>query len=475
MKPNVAVNVRGERVTILELEGRTLKLLQADQTAERLHLRHLEVREVPEGDVRAAAQTLREMAATLDHPVGRCVGIVPRSELVVRYAKLPSREPAELLRLATYQMHGELPFPVEQCIVTLQPLATDPDGTRVFLAAVHRPVVDRLVTLAQSAGLTLDGIAVSTEGVAWWATRLWSRLGVTPPRGWLFAAVAGETVELGIVVQGTLVFMRRTTMPELTPERLATILQETVAASVREPVEGRPDAALLIGAFPNPSVWEDRVEAAFGRPVSVVDPASSQLWDEPVATAAMELLHEVELVDLLGVATRPRQIALDLLPVEIKQERIRARERRVWGEVAGWAAAAVLIAGAVGAAGLGRSWWQVRQLETEIAQIESSAQAVQAQVKFVEQGIAARAQTGALLTLLAQTAAHMPGGVTWSSATLEAQGRLLMKGTAPDYETLFTTVSAVSGISGVRRAQVQSAIQRQAGQVEFEILVEGGR
>lgn len=472
MKPNVVVAVRGERVTIVGWEGRTLKLLQADQAAEQVHVRHLEVREVPEGDVAAAAQALRGMVATLDQPLGRCVAIVPRSEVLVRYAKLPSREPSELMALAAYQMHGELPFPVAQCVMTLQSLAVDSDGTRVFLVAVHRPVVDRLVTLARSAGLAPEAIAVSTEGVVLWATRLWGRLGTPPPRRWMVAAVAGDAVELGIVVEDHLVFMRRATVPELTPERVAAVLQETVAAYAREPLGTRPEAALVIGPFPNPVEWEAQLQHQFGRPVSVVDPASSQLWDEPVATAAMELLHEVELVDLLGVATRPRQLAMDLLPVEIKQERVRAQQQRVWQELLVWVGAGIAIAIGLGAAALAKPRQAVRQLEQEIAQLEPSAQAVQAQVRWLDAGLAARAQTARVVTVLSRVAAQMPAGVTWGAATVDPQGRLLVRGAAPSYDALFGTVSAVTGTAGVSQARLQSAFERQEGQVEFELVVE---
>lgn len=469
----VSAAVRRERVTILGWEGCVVKVLQADQAKERLRVRHLQVREVPEGDPVAAANALGEMVAALDRPMGRCLLVVPRSDVLVRYAKLPSRDPAELSNLATYQLHGELPFPVEECCVAVQPLAVDEDGTRAFLAVVHRPLVERLLTLAKSAGLVPEAIAVSTEGVALWAGRLWKPLGLTPPRGWAFAAVAGETVELGVVEQGTLVFMRRSTLPELTPDQLALLVQETVTAYRREPRGIAPEAALAIGTFAEPAAWETALRERLGWPVSVVDPASSQLWEEPLTTVSLELLHELGLVDLLGVATRPRQIALDLLPVDIKQERLQRELQRAWRGIGIWVGVGLGVVALTSALGVLHEWRRVRQLEVRVAQLEPQARRVQAQVALVEQGLAARRRTEQLLHLLTRAAAQMPAGLTWSTATLEAQGRFTIKGAARDYNGLFSTLAALSQVPGVWQAALQSAIERQAGQVEFELLIQG--
>lgn len=463
-----------ERVTILGVEGRLARLVQADHAAGSLRLRHVAVREVPEHDVAAATAVVKSLVATLDRPLGRCLLVVPRSEVLVRYVTLPATTPAELRRLATYQLHGELPFSLEECELAIQPLARDERGTHALVAVVHRPVVEPLLAVARGAGLAPEAITVSTEGAALWAGHLWDRLGTTPPSRWLFASVAGTTVELGIVEQGRLLFMRSGRLNEETPEALAQLIQETVTGCQRELVAATPEAALVIGALLDPADWETRLSVRLDRPVHVVDPASTALWEEPLATATLELLHEVPLTDLLGIASEPRQVALDLLPVAWQVERLAAQVRRVWRGTAMWLGGSVGVLAVAALVVLGQQWATVRRLEEEAARLESSAKAVQRTLASVERGLAARRRTAAMMRALHEAAARMPSGVRWSTAMLDDTGQLTLRGVAPGYPVLFEAVSALAALPGARGAEIRSAREPEPGRLDYELAVTVG-
>lgn len=463
---------RLERVTVVGREGVTLKVVQADRSATHFRVRRVAVRDVPEGaESKAAGETLKSVTATLDQPLGRCLLVVPRSEVLVRYTTLPTKSADELRTLAIYQMHGELPFPVEECELALQPLGTDDSGTHVCLVAVHRPVVDGMVTLARSAGLVPDGVAVSTEGAARWAMRLWGHLGAPAPAQWLFAAVAGRTVEVGIMVDGRPMFTRRGELPDSTPEALVQLIQETVSSYMRELTATPPTAVLVMGAFQDPAAWETTIAARLERPVHVVDPASARLWEAPVVAEALALLPSVEMVDLLGVASAPQPLVLDLLPVALKAERVAAQARRVWQATAVWAGVGVGCLALASAVAVGRQWLAVRDLRQQVAASEAPVKVVQAHVARLETALAVRRQTAAMLGAVTAAAAGMPPGVLWNAATVDADGRFQIKGVAADYPQLFEVVRALSGVPGGRDARVQSATERTPGRVEFDVAV----
>ncbi|MBI4314101.1 MAG: hypothetical protein HY594_04715 [Candidatus Omnitrophica bacterium] len=473
MKAKAAVRSKLERITLLGVEGKTLKLLQADQKAEQLHLRHVAVRHLQDKTGADLQESLQQMVQTLDKPWGRCVLIVPRNEVFVRYATLPSHQPSELLSLATYQLHGELPFPVEEFVLACQPLARDDAGTRVFITAIHRPVIDGLVRLSKSAGLTPDAVVVSTEGVALWAGRLWDKMNQTPPQSWCFAAATGESVELGIVVGDQLVSMRRVAWAGLDVTRLSALIQETVLAYSREPKGLPPQSVLVMGAFANPRDDEQLLEQQLGFPVNLVDPASTQFWDEPMTQATLELLHEVEMTDLLGVATRPRQIAFNLLPTEIRRQQQQAEIQAVLRNVYIWAGAGLLACVSLAAAVVAHERLQLRALERRVAESEPQARAVQTRFRLLGSGLQVQRHTQQMLQLLQDVTSGLPAGMTISIASLEPSGRLQIKGTAPSYDILFTTTSALSSRSGIRNVRLKSASERTPGQVEYELSVEG--
>jgi len=94
-------------------------------------------------------------------------------------------------------------------------------------------------------------------------------------------------------------------------------------------------------------------------------------------------------------------------------------------------------------------------------------------LEFLKVGVAVRKRTQALLRLLTIATTHMPEDVTWSTAALEGSGRLVVRGTVSDYARLFQMIAALSAVAGVEEARLQSATEREKGQVEFELVVQG--
>ena len=125
-----------------------------------------------DGDVTDAAaltETLRELFEEHDLPRRVRLGIA-NQRIVVRTLEVPVIEDeAELLASARLLAPDQIPMPIDEAILDLQPVGTVETvaGTRsrVVVVAVRREMVERVVGAVRDAGLELEGLDLSAFGM----------------------------------------------------------------------------------------------------------------------------------------------------------------------------------------------------------------------------------------------------------------------------------------------------------------------
>lgn len=153
---------------ILEVTPSVAKLLQGSRAplqAQRLHAHALtEPTEEP-------TAALRGLLASTTLGV-RQVGLVfGRETLSLRALELPSTEPKELSSMLELQLGKLTPYPRAEIIFAWTTMGSLREGyTSVLLAITRKALVDSVLELLKSKGVSPLWIGVSTEGLeAWWA------------------------------------------------------------------------------------------------------------------------------------------------------------------------------------------------------------------------------------------------------------------------------------------------------------------
>ncbi len=119
--------------------------------------------EVADGS--ALAAELRKLFADHELPTTVRLGVA-NQRIVVRTLDLPViDDPTMLAELVRLEAPDHIPVPMDEAILDFQPLGTVQTAmgprTRVILVAVRRDMIDRLVSAATDAGLTVEGIDLS--------------------------------------------------------------------------------------------------------------------------------------------------------------------------------------------------------------------------------------------------------------------------------------------------------------------------
>jgi|GEM_PF-5914766 len=466
-------------ITAVSLQGRWIKLLQAQSTGEGPgRLLGMKARQISDLSEEAVAATLKELAGTLPTPPKEVVGLLSTGEMLTRYLVLPSENPDELKAMALYQLEGALPFSVQECVTSVKVLGPVGEGTRVLVAAVHRPNVERLVRIAQKAGLNLTRIVASSEAIGCWHRACWPESQGVSPNVWLVAELSKEGLDLGVLVRGSLVYMRQVPHPIGSLEGLVAQLQETIQAYAKEQVGPPVEQVTLSGSLSGfESIPLERLEASLGLSIHRVDPLEASPFRDTLSITASELSPEVSFSELLGVACAPRLLELDLLPLESRWQQARAAlfsELRTTALLLGLGVAVVL--GWVGAK-IGGTFWQLRQTQTQVEALTPEVNHVKEMAATVRLIGLSRQEYALSMELLGDSTKHLLAGMNLQFLGLEGapSSTLTLRGTAPDLGVVTSYAAALRAQPLWKSVTLRSAKTKQTGHlssVEFEILLQ---
>ncbi len=471
-----------EAFTALSFQGGWIKLLQARPEGDSWRLLGMKAKRAQGLSQEQTAQSLKEMLAAVPAPAGEVVGLLPKGEVLTRYLVLPSSDPAELKAMALYQLEGALPYPLQECVVSVKTLGPVGEGTRVLAAVAHRSSVERLIEVCRRAGLELSGISISSEAVGHWHQACWPASGETPPDAWLAVEVSPDGLDLGVLVKGKMVYMRQIPHPPSSLDQLAASIRETVLAYAREQIGPVLGMATVSGSLePYGAAPLERLEGLLQMPVHRVDPLEVSPFREAPAALIQEIgSSEISFSELLGTVCGGRLLELDLLPAETRSQQ---EKTRFFREIRRSAFLGLLCAVLfLGWFGLKIGWvsWRLHGAQTQIRLLEAQAapiRAADAQIRAMTQ---ARQEYALEMELLSNAMKQLPSEVTIQFLGLEAGGALTLRGSAPGWTAVSEYASSLrSGPfwgSVVLRSVKRQSVKGTAS-VDFEMILqakEGG-
>ncbi|MBI3333015.1 MAG: hypothetical protein HYZ93_02865 [Candidatus Omnitrophica bacterium] len=466
-------------ITAVSIQDTWIKLIQAQSAGEGpRRLLAIKSRRVSDLSEEAIAGALKEMVRSLPVPPKEVLGLLSTGEVLTRYLNLPSEDPDELRAMALYQLEGTLPISLQTCVTGVKILGPVGEATRVLVAVAYRPVVERFIRICRLAGLTLTGVATSTEAIGQWHRSCWPQGVETAPRIWLVAELSPYGLDIGVLVEGSLIYVRQVLHAGIGSalEELTAQLKETIQAYTREKVGPTIEQVTLSGWLQGfgPAPLE-RLEAGLGIPVHWVDPLEASPFRESLSATAQELSPEASFSELLGAACAPNLLGLDLLPLETRWQQAQEalfRKIRVAALLAVFGLAAVL-----GWAGvrIGGSWWQLRQTRSQTDLSSPSAARVRGMVDAVRRVALAREAYALQMELLGSSTGRLLSGMTLQFLGLEGNAGLTLRGTAPDLAAVTGYAAALRGEPIWKNVTLRSAKSGRGpgpAAVEFEMVLE---
>ncbi|MFC1631115.1 pilus assembly protein PilM [Candidatus Omnitrophota bacterium] len=325
-------------ITILELDGQWLKVVQAKPAAQGNKISKILVEKISSADQQVAAR-VGELAQQLPINQQGLLISLPSRQVIIRDLELPSANPAEIKNIVDLQVGKQTPYSKEEIIYDHQILSTNSQGySRVMLAIAHRNIVDKKLKILERAGLKTENIGLSSEGLLRWATVVFKQRSFDRPY-----AIINLDFDQGnflLIAKSQLVFSRNISVGftqlqesfERWQDKFLKEVNHALHAYPHDMVETDVSRVVITGAGSLTEVLnESDLKNKLGFPIEVtgqfknIPLARAQLADCKAKTKSVSVTH------LLGFALGFRELRLNLIPAQLRIERnLRQRGRDLY-------------------------------------------------------------------------------------------------------------------------------------------------
>ncbi len=323
-----------KQVVIIEIGSEWLKIAQFDKGVGGLVLAklHLEKFETVGADLTRMIVDAYKQHKFTRIPVIACL---PRKVVNVRMLDLPSSEMSEIEDMVELQINKLTPYSKTEILSDYVVTGTNRSGyARVMLTIVQRAILRQRYAAIEAAGLQIEKMTLSTEGLQNWGT---------------FNAedLAGNTIlldidsvnsELVIVSDGKLAFTRGIMMGadalknnfEQNKELFLRDINRSIDMMHGESVGVVPDHMILVGANVGP--LSEYLNENLDIPVKTVNCMENIKSRPEVPDISGEKYGSVSLTAVIGCALSPDTLQFNLVPdvVKLRKEMIRRARNLTW-------------------------------------------------------------------------------------------------------------------------------------------------
>ncbi|MDE2207760.1 MAG: pilus assembly protein PilM, partial [Armatimonadetes bacterium] len=209
----------------------------------------------------------------------RAVVSLPRQLVMVRLARLPRADAAQMRGLVAFEAQQHILFPIDDVVLdyaqvketSITEANAHDDLQPVLLAAAQRRIINEVMAAVTAAGLSVDRLTVSTLALAEHARESTGTIAVV-------TAESGEA-QVSVVADGAPLFSRAANLPQATDLNaletdLAGEIARSLAAFSTEFRQARIDAVWLGGAAaaaPGGTAMAQRLESVLELPVTLLE------------------------------------------------------------------------------------------------------------------------------------------------------------------------------------------------------------
>lgn len=305
-------------VVCVELGADRFKILQFDTTGGSLRLQRCRVEAMDADDPGVSSR----MAAIIENggfarvPVKACLA---RQMVTVRMLELPSTDPGEIADMVHLQMGKQTPYSEDEIVSDYRVLGSTRGGySRVMLVIVQRGALRHYYHAIEGAGIEIDRLSISSEGILGWYGHVVGRESVEGAD--VVLDVDAACTEFAVMSEGALVFTRGIQIGAVSlagdsrlKDRLAREVRQCLEACQSELAGIGIRRVLLTGAGGRlPGL------AAYLKETLHVEVESRDALDEVVGEArpddVEDLLRTVSLTAAVGAAAAPDALAINLVP-----------------------------------------------------------------------------------------------------------------------------------------------------------------
>ena len=367
------------RAVIVEIGRDWLKIAQIEPArggiaVTKLHVEPFEVLGSSVAQAMATALVEQKFAA------GPVIALVPRQMVTVRVLELPSTEPSEIADMIDLQIGKQTPYSKDEIVADYRILSSEREGySRILLAIVQRGTLRERFYLFDEAGVAVERMCVSTEGLLNWAPKLTGPGGCTAVLDVdsfysdLLVVSGGRRVGSRSIKVGATYLLDNsaTWAPKLGQE-----VAQALEGFRSESGDLSPTRIVMAGAAQNIPELSAAVSKATSLPVEVAEPGSMASLPASPSLKDGEF-RKVSITALIGVGMAPDEVATNLIPETVTLKKAVVVKAKTLSTFAALLMSVLVCASMVGMVRLSVCRGKLQKLKAEIAAVSNDVARVQ--------------------------------------------------------------------------------------------------
>jgi Tfp pilus assembly protein PilN len=402
--------------------------------------------------------------------------------VTIRILEFPSTDPKEINDMVALQVGKQTPYSREEIIFSYRPINVERHGyTKVMLVIARKNIINARVESLQKAGIEVDKVAVSSEGVFnWFSIGYLSEIKKSAD-GTILLDVDSNYSDFIVIYKGQFFYTRNILIganhlldeADKWLEKFTEEVTHSIELFHNEERDVEIGKIFLSGAAKNIAGLEGSLNAKLSFPVEFTDPFHKIKIRSDIRIFREQECAYVSPSPLLGISIKSKDLLLDLTSAELRHQKEMELKRKQITLMGILAAAIVTVGSIVLLIAIYTKNAYLAQIKKQIAQIDKEATYVESMRKhidLVEDRLDAKQRS---INVLHEVHRLTPKEIYFTNINIEEKKRTILQGRAQAMSTVFSFVTTLEGSPFFENVTTTyTTTKKEAGEeyTKFEII-----
>lgn len=425
-------------VVLIEIGNDWIKLIQANASKSGVTLSkvHLEPIDADNSISDSIAQALSDKKFN----ASAVLACLPRQAVNLRLMELPSTDSAEIADMVELQIGRQTPYSRDEILSDYKPLGLTRQGTytRIMLAIVQRSIVRERFYEIEQAGLEVERMGVSSEGLLSWflhRTRKASHdkavalIDVDSFYSQMLVVQHGKVVFTKSILVGANQFLESR---EESSEKFVQEVQRAFESCRGDLRDGEIESITLSGAGVHIEGLAEELGSALKLPCEAIDCLSDVSLGKGAGDLGDSRYATASLTALIGIALNPAALEFDFIPDVVRMRKTLLNSAVSSAALAGLLMATMVCASMFAMISYSFKASRLTALAAEVERTKPAIVKVERMLEVIREAIQRQDSRFSMVNLLSAIHSSVPKDVYLETVDVDVKGRkVALAGTAP--------------------------------------------
>ena len=453
-------------ITAVDISDGLVKIaaVSAEKGGRDLHT--LDSAELPTDKEKEVAKEVRSLISK--NKLGKSLILVsfPRHLVTVRNVRLPTAKEEEVKNMAELQAVKYVPYSQEEMVVAHKVISVTKEGyTDILLILAQRKSVNRYVEIFRHAGIPIEKLTLSSEGILNW----YSGLDIKKTDVVAIIDLDSYHTHIQIVENKKLLFSRSVSFNITDPASDRDVLLREIKLSFDSYLKEKDEKisrVILSGSEDYARDFSFFLSDNLSTPCDYIDQFQGFTLKKG-ESKYLPQFKKASYVHLLGIASQPEKLTINLLPRDIIDKRKEQILRNELIRTMVLSLFVVVIAFGIMEKKISEKRSYLKKIETRLKEIEPEIKEL---LKLKENIGLIRGQLafkGSSISIIREVYDILPEDVTLTLFEFEDKNRILLRGTTKELSRVFNLLPQLEGSPYFENVKINYATKRTFKRIEF--------